>query len=47
MREQQNKRRRIYDFLDAETKPKKDSKIIGVTLWPPSSPDLNPLKNVI
>ena len=38
MREQEKKRQRIYDLLNTETKPKK----IGVSLWPPSSPDLKP-----
>ena len=33
---------RIYDLLNAETKPK-NSKIIGVSSWLPSIPDLNPL----
>ena len=36
------KRQAIYDLLYAETKPKKISEIIGVYLWPLSSPDLNP-----
>ena len=31
----------IYDLLYAKTKPKKISEIIGVSLWRPSSPDLN------
>ena len=34
-------RPRIYDLPNTETKPK-ISKIIGVSLWTPSSPDLNP-----
>ena len=35
------------DLLNAETKPKKISKIIGVSLWPPSSTDHNPLDYAI
>ena len=41
MSEQEKKRQRIYDLLDAETNPKKISEIIGVSLRPPSSSDLN------
>ena len=47
MREQEKKQQRIYDLLNTEIKPKKFSKIIGVSLWPPSSPDLNPLDYAI
>ena len=32
MNEQEKKRQRIYDRLNAETKPKKNSKITGVSL---------------
>ena len=39
---EEKKRQRIYDFLNAETKPK-IPEIIGVSLWPGSSPDLKPL----
>ena len=53
--EQENKRQRIYDLLNAETKPnqtkkkkkKNLSEIIGVSLWPKSSPILNPLDYVM
>ena len=34
-------------MLDAKTKPKKLSEIIGVSLWSPSSPDFNPLDYVL
>ena len=47
MSEQEQKRQRIYDLLNAEIKPKKISKIIGVSLWPSSSPDLNPFDYTI
>ena len=47
MSEQEKKQQRIYDLLNAETKPRKISKIIGVSLLPPSSPDLNPLDYTI
>ena len=47
MSEQEMKQERIYDLFNTETKPKKISKIIGVSLWPPSSPDLNPLAYAI
>ena len=48
MSEQEKKRQKIYDLLNAETKPKKKkSGIIGVTQWPPSSPDLNTLDYAI
>ena len=43
MSEQEKKRQRIYDLLNAETKPKNLSEISEVSLWPPSSPDHNPL----
>ena len=45
--EQEKKRQRIYDLLNAESKPKRISKVIGVSLWPASSPDLTPLDYVI
>ena len=45
--EQEKKRERIYDLLHAETKPSKIFEIIGVSLWPPSSPDLNLLDYTI
>ena len=48
MCEQEKKRQKIYDLLNAETKPKRISEIIiGVSLWLPSSPDLNPLDYAI
>ena len=37
--------KRIYDLLNTKTKPK--TKIIGVSLWPPSSPNHNPLDYAI
>ena len=47
MSEQEKNRQRIYDLLNAETKPKKkkkkDSRIIGVSLWLSSILDLNSL----
>ena len=43
MSEQEKKLQRIYDLLNAESNPKQISEIIGVSLLPPSSPDLNPL----
>ena len=43
MSEQEKKRPRIHDLLDAETKPKLISEIIRVSLWPPSISDLKPL----
>ena len=43
MSEKEKKQQRIYYFLNVQTKPKRISEIIGVSLWPPSSPDLNPL----
>ena len=42
MNEQGKKRQRIYDLLNAETN-KNISKIIDVTLRPPSIPDHNPV----
>ena len=39
-KQKKKKRQRIYDLLNIETKPKK---MIGVSLWPPSSPELKPL----
>ena len=47
MNEQEQKWQRIYDLLNAETKPKNISEIIDVSLWPPSSPDLKPLDYAI
>ena len=43
MSEQEKKRQRICDLLNAETNlpPTKNSEIIEVSLWHPSSPDLN------
>ena len=46
MSEQEKKRQRIYDLLNAKTKQEKISEIIGVSLWSPS-PDLNPLNYII
>ena len=43
MSEQEKKQQRIYDLFNHETKPKKISEIIRVSLWLPSSPDHNPL----
>ena len=45
--EQDRKRQRIYDFLNAETKLQSFSEIIGIPLWPSSNPDLNPLDYAI
>ena len=42
MSEQEQKQQTTYDLLNAETRPK-NSKITGVSLWPPSSPDLKSL----
>ena len=42
MSEQEKKRQRIYDLLNAETK-EKISEIIGVSLCPPSAQNLTPL----
>ena len=42
MNEQKKNRQRIYDAFNGETKAKKMAEIIGVCLWPPSIPDLNP-----
>ena len=35
MSEQEKNRQRIYDLLNAQTKQKKNSEIIGVSLWSP------------
>ena len=43
MSEQETKRQRIYDLLKAKI----ISEIIGVSLWPPSTLDLNPLDYAI
>ena len=43
MSEQEKKRWKIYDLLNAETKPQIISEIIAVSLWPPSNPSLNHL----
>ena len=45
--EQVKKRRRSYDLLNAKIKPMKISNIIGVSLRPPSSPDLKLLAYAI
>ena len=42
MSEQEKKWQRIYDLLNAETKPKNISEIIGISLWPLSCPEVNP-----
>ena len=47
MNRKKKKKRQIYDLLTAETKPKIFSEITGVSLWPPSRPDLNPLEYAI
>ena len=44
---QEKKRQRIYDLLNAETKQKKNSEMIGISLLPPSRPDLNPIDYAI
>ena len=41
MSEQEKKEQRIQDVFNAETNPRKIFEIIGVSLWLPSSPDLN------
>ena len=41
MSEQVRKRQRIYDLLNARTNLKK-VEVIGVSLWPLSSPDIHP-----
>ena len=46
MCEQEKKQQRIYDVPNAETKTKK-AEIIGVSLWPLSSPDPKPLDYAI
>ena len=43
MSEQEKKRQIVYDSLKAKTKQNKITKIIGVSWWPLSDPDLNPL----
>ena len=46
MSDQEKKKKqqqRIYDWISSKTKTKKASKIIGVSLWPTSSLDFNPL----
>ena len=40
MSEQEKKRQRIYDLINAKTRPKEISEIIEVSLWPPFSSDL-------
>ena len=47
MNEQKKKWQRIYDLLNAESKSKNIYEIIGISLWPPSSPDLKPLDYAI
>ena len=47
MNEQEKKRQKIYDPLNAKTKPKEITGIIGVSLWPQSSQDLNSLDYAI
>ena len=44
---QERKRQRIYDLLYAESNPKNIPEKIGVSLWPPYSLDLNPLKYTV
>ena len=41
MREQEKKRQRNHDLLKAGIKSIKNSEIIGISLRPPSCPDLN------
>ena len=43
--EQEKKRQRIYDSLNAETKPPPKKTYLKwlISIWPPPSPDLNPL----
>ena len=43
MSEQEKKPQRIYHLPNTETKPQKFQEITGVSLWPQSSLDLNPL----
>ena len=43
MSEQAKKQQRIYDLLNAKTKPKRISEINGGSSWPSSNPDRNPL----
>ena len=47
MSEQVKKQQRIYDLLNAETKTKINFQNNGVSLWPPSSLDLNPVDYAI
>ena len=47
MSEQEKKRQRIYDLLNAEIKLIKISEITGVSLWPPSNPNLKPFDYAI
>ena len=47
MCESEKKWQRINDFLIAETKRKKISEIIGVSLWATSSPSCNPFDYAI
>ena len=47
MSEQEKERQRIYGLLNTKTKPRKIFKIIGISLWPPLSSDLNPLDYAI
>ena len=47
MSEQEKKQHRIYDMLHAATKRKTFFEIIRVSLWPPKSPNLNPLDYTI
>ena len=46
MSEQEKKRKRIYHLLHGKTKLK-NSELVGISLSPPSSPDLNPLDYAI
>ena len=43
MNEQEKKWQRIYDLLKTQNKSKTISEIFGVSSWPLSSPDRNPL----
>ena len=45
--DQEKKRQRIYDLLNAETIPRNIFEIIGVYLGLPSSPDLSPVDYII
>ena len=44
---QEKKRQKVYVSFNAEAKPKNISKIIVVSLWPPSSSDFNPFHYAI